>query len=81
MKSTEPEPLKTAEKSLAIEVGLKIMTARKAKRLTQQELAEASGVDRTYISRIELGAINASLDKYVAILRALGLKFEDVIEI
>jgi len=40
--------------------------------LSQQELAEASGKDRTVIARYEQGVVAPSIDTLVEILRACG---------
>lgn len=65
----------------AKEIGQKLRTARRAKDLTQDQLAELSGMQKSYYARIERGEVNASIDKYVSILRVLGLKFEDIIKL
>ena len=65
----------------AKEIGQKIRTARRAKDLSQSELAQRAGIATSYYARIERGEISASLDKYIAILKVLNLKFEDIITI
>lgn len=42
--------------------------------LTQHELAERVGVDRTYLSRLESGAETQQLRRILTILRELGVK-------
>lgn len=46
---------------------------RQEKKLTQDELAFDSGLDRTYISLLELGSHSPSLDSIVSICIALNL--------
>ena len=48
---------------------------RKALNLTQQELAEKVGKERSYIGRIEKGNTDMQLSSFIAIARALGLDF------
>lgn len=43
------------------DMGIRISELRKSKGMTQEELAEASGVDRTNISKIESGIYNVSM--------------------
>ncbi len=65
----------------AQEIGQKIKTARRAKEITQQEMADRTGMAKSYYGRIERGDINASLDKYIKILKVLNLKFDDIIRL
>ena len=54
---------------------------RKKKRLTQQQLAELVGVDRTLISKIESGSVTPSVTTAKKIAAVLGFNwtrfFED----
>lgn len=47
---------------------------RKALQLTQQELADRIGKERTYISRIEKGETDMQLSSFLQIAAALNLK-------
>jgi transcriptional regulator with XRE-family HTH domain len=64
-----------------VEIGGKIRTARRAKGITQQQVCDATGISKSYYSRIETGKISASIEKYAKILKFLGLKFEDIIQV
>lgn len=57
-------------------VGQIILDARKQERMTQSDLAKKVGTDKTYISRIEKGAIEPGVGLFVRIMDALGLKVE-----
>ena len=46
--------------------------------LSQENLAEQSGLHRTYISDIERGARNVSLDNIARIARALGVSISEL---
>lgn len=67
--------------STAKEIGQKIKTARRAKEITQQKMADRTGMAKSYYGRIERGDINASLDTYIKILKILNLKFDDIIRL
>ncbi len=67
------------DNTISQEIGQKIRTARRAKDLSQQQVAELTGMKKAYYSRIERGEVSASIDKYIKILKALGLKFDDII--
>ena len=59
--------------TLARQVGLVVASARKAKGLTQSQLAHASGVSRQLVNRLETGAATGiALDKLLSVLNALG---------
>ena len=59
-------------------VGQLISDARKQERLTQAELAEKVGTNKSYISRIEKGALEPGVGLFFRIIDALGLKVEIV---
>lgn len=59
-------------------VGQLISDARKQERMTQAELAEKVGTNKSYISRIEKGAIEPRVGLFFRIIDALGLKMEIV---
>ncbi|WP_244186549.1 helix-turn-helix domain-containing protein [Paraburkholderia steynii] len=67
-----PDFKKTEAASLRRSIGVVIRTLRDRKRLTQNELAVASGLTRVYIGRIERGDMNASIDSMLMICTALS---------
>ncbi len=52
---------------------------RKRSRLTQQELAKLSGVNRVTIARLETGASKAKLETTRRLARALKVRPEDLV--
>lgn len=54
------------------EIGRRIRVARKAQRMTQQELADRSNVSRSAIKYLESGH-GSSLATFLNVIRALGL--------
>lgn len=60
------------------QVGLNIRVERTRARMTQQELADATGIDTTTISKYEKGVITPGIDKAFAIVRALGCTLDDI---
>lgn len=56
-----------------------ITIGRKNRKMTQQALAKASGIDQAEISRIENARSNPTLETIVRVLTAVGLRldFED----
>ena len=59
-------------------VGQLIYEARKQESMTQAELAEKIGANKSYISRIEKGQIEPGASTFLRIIDALGLRFEIV---
>jgi transcriptional regulator with XRE-family HTH domain len=55
-----------------------LFDARRNARLTQAELAERVGVDKSYISRVEKGATIPSVATFYRIINALGLTIQIV---
>ena len=53
--------------------GKRVRELRKAKGLSQEELAFKAGIHRTYIGGIERGERNPSLNNIAAIAKALGV--------
>jgi HTH-type transcriptional regulator / antitoxin HipB len=58
----------------AASIGQAIRHYRKQAGLTQAELAEQVGVDRTYLSRLERGQETEQLRRILAMFRQLGVK-------
>ncbi len=53
---------------------------RKARKLSQQELADAVGITRQTITSIEVGRYTASLELAYKIARYFGLTIEEVFD-
>lgn len=54
------------------DLGRAIAGVRAARGMTQTEVAGATGIDRTYLARLETGATVVLLDRALRILRRLG---------
>lgn len=48
--------------------------ARQARRLSQAEVAEAAGLSRMTVQKLEAGSVDARLSTLVELVRALGLE-------
>ena len=57
---------------ILVAFGRNVRKRREINKLTQETLAESSGLDRTYISDIERGRRNLSLLNIVRVARALN---------
>ena len=54
-------------------IGLRIMALRKLAGLTQEQLSERAGLQRTHVSRIEAGKYAVTFETVQAIAEALGM--------
>ena len=60
--------------------GLNIVYYRKKNKLTQLQLAEQIGVDRSHISAIELGNVGVSFDVIFKLCEVLEVKPKDLFD-
>ena len=66
-------------KTIHEKLGQEIRERRLAIGISQEELASAAGLHRTYIGSIERGERNVSLQNIVAIARALSASPSDLL--
>lgn len=59
-------------------LGDRLRELRRARKLSQQRLAELAGMERQAINRIEQGHQAVLIDNLIQILRALGASFADL---
>ena len=64
---------------LAEAVGQRIVQMRRSKGLSQEKLALLAEIDRSYMSRIERGKINITLEKLYKIADALGCDVKELL--
>lgn len=64
-------------KQLVDSVAHTIRSLRKARNISQEELADRAGLDRTYISGIERGVRNITLDSLESIVSALQINLRE----
>jgi len=73
-------PLMADNISVTKKFGQRIRTLRRERGLTQEALAELSGLDRTYISGIERGIRNVALRNIEALAQALNISMSELFE-
>ena len=61
------------EADIRIRFGRRVRDLRRAQSLSQEALAERCGLDRTYISGIERGKRNVSLQNIEVLAKAFGV--------
>ena len=62
---------------IKVKVGSLLKEEREKKGLTQETLSQKSGIDRTFISHIETGSRNVSIETLDKILAGLNITFSD----
>ena len=68
--------VETEQKQVREEVIGRYKACRKAKKMTQSELAQITGISQPNITRFESGRFNPSLDMMVRIATALDMKLD-----
>ena len=64
---------------LAIQFGKNVRNTRKAKGIAQEKLALLTGIDRSYVGRIERGEVNITLEKVYIIAGVLECDLKDLL--
>lgn len=59
-------------------LGERIRALRKARSWSQEELADACGINQKYLSELERGRINGSIAMYHAIAQGLDMSLSDL---
>lgn len=65
--------MKAEYKELYEKFGLNVVFYRKRRKMTQLQLAEMVGIDRSHISAIELGNVGVSFDVIFKLCEILGV--------
>lgn len=61
-------------------VGARLRKAREAKGLSQEALALAAGLDRSYVSGLERGEFNVSIVALAKLARAASVRLSALVE-
>ncbi|MBQ6591378.1 MAG: helix-turn-helix transcriptional regulator [Solobacterium sp.] len=61
-------------------IGASLKNARKQRRMTQEQVADAVGISRSVLTRYELGSIELSMPMFVAICEAIGVNYAEILE-
>lgn len=66
------------ERIAAEQLGMAIRVQRTRLKLSQEKIAELAGIERNYLSDIELGKRNVSLSMMVRLAQALGCSMSEL---
>ena len=72
--------MKAEYKSLYEMFGLNVVFYRKRRKMTQLQLAGLVGIDRSYISAIELGNVGVSFDVIFKLREVLGVSPKELFD-
>lgn len=64
---------------LAQSIGSLIRNARKQKNISQEQLALMTGIDRSYLGRIERGEVSVTVEKIAQIAHVLNVNINNLI--
>jgi transcriptional regulator with XRE-family HTH domain len=67
-------------KDIQVELGKKIRQLREERGYSQESFAQECGLDRTYISGIERGKRNVSIQNIHVIASTLGIKISELFD-
>jgi transcriptional regulator with XRE-family HTH domain len=77
---TKPPKKRRERTAISVAVGKAIASQRKFAKMTQQKLAEALGVEKETISRLENGEIAQTVDRLEALSKVLHCSVTDFFE-
>ena len=72
--------MKAEYKSLYEKFGLNVVFYRKRRKMTQLQLAELVGIDRSHISAIALGNVGVSFDVIFKLCEVLGVSPKELFD-
>jgi transcriptional regulator with XRE-family HTH domain len=59
--------------------GQNLRTVRKSKGFSQEHLAYAAGIDRSYVGKMERGEVNLSIEKLYLLAKTIGCSPKDLV--
>ncbi|NTX20253.1 MULTISPECIES: helix-turn-helix domain-containing protein [Burkholderia cepacia complex] len=72
------EDINDAQRTARMRLSGNLKSLRGAKQLSQEALAALAGVHRTYVSQVERGVVNVSLDNLVVLAQVLNVSLADL---
>lgn len=64
---------------LAQSIGVLIRSTRKQENISQEQLALLTGIDRSYLGRIERGEVSVTVEKLAQIAHVLSVDIKNLI--
>jgi len=68
-------------RKLGLNLGQAVRVSRQARGMSQEKLAAAAGIHRTYMSAIERGKVNVSVEVANRLARAMGMGLSELVQL
>lgn len=68
------------DKDVKVQFGARVRKLRLAQKLSQEQLADAAALDRSYVGGVERGERNISLENICKLAEALNLPYSKLLE-
>jgi transcriptional regulator with XRE-family HTH domain len=75
----QPEILNKSLEEVKTDIAVNLKNIRKSQNIAQERLALEAGVDRTFVSKIERGIGNPSLEVLLRLANRLGVTVADLL--
>lgn len=75
----QPELLSKTLEEVKADIAVNLKNIRKSQKIAQERLALEAGVDRTFVSKIERGIGNPSLEVLLRLANRLGVSVADLL--
>jgi transcriptional regulator with XRE-family HTH domain len=75
----QPEPPNKTLDEVKADIAVNLKNIRKSQNIAQERLALEAGVDRTFVSKIERGIGNPSLEVLLRLANRLGVSVADLL--
>lgn len=75
----QPESLHKTLEQVKTDIAVNLKNIRKSQNIAQERLALEAGVDRTFVSKIERGIGNPSLEVLLRLANRLGVSVADLL--
>ncbi len=75
----QPEPRTKTLEEVKTDIAVNLKNIRKSQNIAQEKLALEAGVDRTFVSKIERGIGNPSLEVLLRLANRLGVSVADLL--
>lgn len=65
--------------TIKAEFGKNLRAMRRARGLSQEQLAYTAGIDRSYLGKVERGKVNLTIEKLYVLAETLGCSPKDLV--
>jgi mannose-6-phosphate isomerase-like protein (cupin superfamily)/DNA-binding XRE family transcriptional regulator len=73
-------PIVRPKREVEVRIGARLRSARQARRLTIEKVADATGLNKGFVSRLERDEVSASVASLVAVCDVLGIRVGELFD-